>query len=135
MEALIYLFSPIPGSAFKYSTAVMIFAVALIVIAIALIILIKIKNNNKALRKVYRNTPGHFIWMGISLIVLTASRTNAIPYLSMRFLLYIILLISVYLVGLNIYRLFTKYPEMKNVTKPKPKKEDNKKSYSTSKKK
>lgn len=133
MQALSYLFSPVPGSAFNYSTLVMIFAGILIVIAIAVKILIHVNKSNKALRKVYRTMPGHFIWIGIALIVLTTSRTNGIPYLSMRFLLYVTLLISLYLVAINIYRFFTKYPEMKKVTKPKPTKEVKKKKYSTKK--
>jgi len=135
MQALSYLFSPVPGSAFKYSIAVTIFAIALIVIAIAVKVLIIVKKNNKAFRKVYRNMPGHFVWIGITLVILNASRTSAIPYLSMRFLLYITLLIAIYLVVINVYRFFTKYPEMKRITKPKPKKEDRKNIYSTAKKK
>jgi magnesium-transporting ATPase (P-type) len=135
MQAISYLFSPIPGSAFNYATTVMIYSIVLISIAVILKVLIVIKKDNKALRKVYRNTPGHFIWVGITLIILIASRTSAVPYLSMRFLLYVTLLISFYIIGLNIYRLFTKYPEMKNVTKPKQKKEEKKNIYSTKKKK
>lgn len=133
MQALSYLFSPVPGSTFNYSNYVMIFAIALIVIAIALKALIIANKSNKALRKVYRHTSGHFIWMGIVLIILNYSRTSGIPYLSMRFLLYTTLVISIYLVVINIYRFFTKYPEMKTITKPKPKKEDKKKTYSTAK--
>lgn len=135
MQAISYLFSPIPGSAFNYATTVMIYAIVLIAIAIILKTLIIVRKDNKALRKVYRNTPGHFIWVSITLIILIASRTSAVPYLSMRFLLYVTLLISFYIIGLNIYRLFTKYPEMKNVTKPKQKKEEKKNIYSTKKKK
>ena len=135
MQALSYLFSPVPGSMFNYSSTVLFYAIALIVIAITVKALIVIKKNNKALRKVYRSMPGHFIWIGITLIILNASRTSAIPYLSMRFLLYITLLISFYLIGINVYRLFTKYPEMKTVTKPKQTKEEKKHTYSTTKKK
>lgn len=133
MQALSYLFSPVPGSAFNYSQTVMIYAIALIVIAAIVKIVIKLKKTNKALRKVYRNMPGHFLWISITLLILNASRTNGIPYLSMRFLLYITLLISFYLVAINIYRFFTKYPEMKNVTKPKQNKEAKKNKYSTKK--
>ncbi len=135
MQALSYLFSPIPGSAFGYATTVNIYAGALIALAIAVKVLITIKKDNKALRKVYRSMPGHFIWIGITLIILNASRTSGIPYLSMRFLIYVTLLISLYLIAINIYRFFTKYPEMKNVTRPKPKKEDKKSTYSTKKRK
>lgn len=134
MQAISYLFSPVPGSAFNYSTTVMIYAIVLIAIAIAVKVLIAVKKDNKALRRVYRSMPGHFIWIGITLIILNASRTSAVPYLSMRFLLYITLLISFYLIGINIHRLFTKYPETKNLIKPKLNKEEKKNSYSTAKK-
>ncbi|MBA4336666.1 hypothetical protein C0416_02725 [bacterium] len=135
MQAVSYLFSPTPGAAFSYSTTVMIYAIVLIAIAVLVKILMIVKKDNKALRKVYRNTPGHFIWMGITLAILIASRTSAVPYLSMRFLLYVTLLISFYIIGLNIYHFFTKYPEMKNITKPKQSKEEQKTGYSTKKKK
>jgi len=135
MQAISYLFSPTPGPAFSYATAVMVYAIVLIAIAVLVKILMVIKKDNKALRKVYKNAPGHFIWVGITLIILMASRTSAVPYLSMRFLLYVTLLISLYIIGLNIYRLFTKYPEMKTVTKPKQSKEEQKNTYSTKKKK
>ncbi|MCD6109590.1 hypothetical protein J7J83_02430 [bacterium] len=134
MQFISYLFSPIPVSVFHYSFYLIIYSIALIVIAIAMKIIIA-KKSSKALRRVYRNMPSHFIWIALTLIILIESRTNAIPYLSMRFLLYIVILISIYLVAINIYRFFTKYPKVKNIIKTKPNKQENKHHYSTSKKK
>ena len=133
MQALSYLFSPTPGSTFNYATIIYSYAVALIVIAIALKIIIVVKKKNKAFRRVYKRTPGHFIWIAITLIIFTSSRTNAVPYLSMRFILYITLIISLFLIGYNIYQFFTTYPEIKKL-KAKKKKRKAKK-YSTKKKK
>lgn len=135
MHFVSYLFSPIPGSAFNYALTLNLYAAFLIALAIAVKVLITIKKDDKALKKVYKRMPGHLIWIGITIIILNASRTSGIPYLSMRFLIYITVLISFYVIGLNIYRFFTKYPEMKTVTKPKPKKEDKKPTYSTKKRK
>lgn len=132
MEIVSYLFSPIPGSAFNYWLYVYIYASVLIALAIGFIVLIKIKKDNKALRKTYKSAPSEFLWMGITIAILTASRTNGIPYLSMRFLLFIIVALSFYYIIKNIHRLFKKYPEMKEVVKPKIKKQE-KTSYSTKK--
>lgn len=135
MQALSYLFSPIPGSAFNYATVMYGYAIALIVIAVALKIFIIVKNEKKAFRRVYKRTPGHFIWIAVALIILTASRTTAVPYLSMRFLLYITLFVSLFLVGYNIYEFFTTYPEIKQLKKKTKKKKAKKKKYSTKKRK
>jgi len=135
MQIISYLFSPIPGSVFHYSLFLMIYAIILIVVAVIVKVLIITIKTNKALRRVYRHMPNHFVWIALTLIILIKSRTTAIPYLSMRFLLYIIVLISLYLVTINIYRFFTKYPEIKNLIKPKANKEETKHNYSTAKKK
>ena len=135
MQALSYLFSPVPGSTFNYATIIYSYAVALIVIAIALKIIIVVKKRNKAFRRVYKRTPGHFIWIAITLIIFTSSRTNAVPYLSMRFILYITLIISLFLVGYNIYQFFTTYPEIKKLKAKKKKRKAKKKKYSTKKNK
>lgn len=133
MEIVSYLFSPIPGSLFSYSTTLYIYAGALFISAILIKVLITIKKNNKALKKVLRVTPSEFIWSAIILVILTASRTKGVPYLSMRFLLFIILALSFFYIGLTIYKMIKKYPEMKEVTKPKEVKAKSH-SYTTSKK-
>lgn len=133
MEVLSYLFSPIPGSSFNYATHLYIYAGILVAVAIIFKVLIIVKKENKALKKTYRSTPGEFLWIAGILIILTASRTNGIAYLSMRFLLFIVLALSVYYIVRNIHRFFKKYPEMKKVTQPKVEKKD-KPVYTTKKK-
>lgn len=134
MEILSYLFSPIPGISFNYYNYLFIYSVALIVIGLIFwLILIKAKHN-KALIKTYKSAPSQFIWIGIILVILAASRVNGIAYLSMRFLLIVFLAISIYLIVKNIFNYFKKYPEMKKVIKPKDKKNESKTKYTTSKK-
>ncbi len=134
MEILSYLFSPIPGITFNYYNYLYIYSVALIVIGLIFwLILIKAKNN-KAFTKTYKSVPSQFIWIGIILVILVASRVNGIAYLSMRFLLIIFLAISAYLIIKNIFNYFKKYPEMKKVVKPKDKNNEAKPKYTTSKK-
>jgi flagellar biosynthesis component FlhA len=119
MEFVSYLFSPIPGSAFNYSLALIIYAGILFAAAIIIKIILSIKRKNKALRKTLRSAPSEFVWTSIILFILVASRINGIPYLSMRFLLILVMALSVFYIGKSIQRMIKKYPEMKNVTKPK----------------
>lgn len=134
MEIFSYLFSPIPGSNFNYDLYLYIYAGLLILIGIIIMILIKINKENKAFKKTYSSAPSQFIWLGFILLILVASRTNGIPYMSMRFLLFIAIAISVYYIVKNISLYFKKYPEMKKVVAPKMKKHEEKKTYSTRKK-
>ena len=132
MEIVSYIFSPVPGAAFNYSTHLFVYSILLVTAAIVIKIFIRVKKENKAFRKTWRTAPGQLLWTGLIITILTASRTSGIPYLSMRFLLLIALGLSFYYIFINIYKYFTKYPEMKKVTKPKVKKEEKKK-YTTKK--
>lgn len=133
MEILSYVFSPIPGVNLGYTTHLLIYSVVLVTVAIVLAVLIKVKRSNKALRKTWRKAPSQFLWTGLIIAMLAASRSNAIPYLSMRFLLYIALALSLYYIFINIYKYFTKYPEMKKITKRGKTKQNKSKRYTTKK--
>lgn len=134
MEIFSYLFSPIPGSTFNYYTYLLIFGIALIIIGILFLVTIKIKKENKAFKKTYKTTPSKFIWIGIIVIILTASRTNGIPYLSMRLLLFIAVGLAVYYIFMVIINYFKKYPEYKKVVAPKKNVQKETHKYTTSKK-
>lgn len=135
MEILSYLFSPIPGITFNYYLHLMIYAGVLILIGLIVWIINSVLNKkDKAFVRTFKSLPGRLIWVGIILIILAASRVNGIAYLSMRFLLIIFLAVSVYIIIKSIYNFFKKYPEMKNVVKPKKQKMDDKPKYTTSKK-
>lgn len=135
MEFLSYLFSPYPGSQFNYSNELLVYAGVLIVLGMIIKTILIIKKENKALKKTIRTVPSEFIWSGLILTVVVLSRTSAIPYLSMRFLLYIVVALSFFYIGLLIYRLIKKYPEMKKVVKPKSTSFEKETSYTTGKNK
>ena len=132
MNYVSYLFSPIPGPMFNYATSVYIFAIILIVVAIGFKFVLNAKKKNRAFIKTFSSLPSEFIWMGIVTIILNGSRTSAIPYLSMRFLLYFILALSVFYILYNLYRLIKVYPKMKLKYESKKSKKKVKK-YSTGK--
>jgi hypothetical protein len=134
MEVFSYLFSPIPGSSFTYDLHLYIYAAVLIVIGLLIVLLLKIRKEDKALKKTYISAPSQFIWLGFILLILVASRTSAIPYLSMRSLLFIAVGLSIYYIVKNVLLYFKKYPDMKKVVAPKTSKKEKKKGYSTSKK-
>lgn len=134
MEVFSYLFSPIPGSSFSYDLYFYIYSAILIAIGLTIVLILKLKKDNKALKKTYVSAPSQFIWLGFILLVLVASRTNGIPYLSMRFLFFIAVGLSIYYIVTNILLYFRKYPEMKKVVAPKVSKKEDKKAYSTRKK-
>ena len=134
MEAFSYLFSPIPGPTFNYDLYLYIYGAILIVLGLLFVLLMRIKKENKAFKKTYSSAPSQFIWLGFIILILVASRTNAIPYLSMRFLLFFTIALSIYYVVKNIVNYFKKYPEMKKVVAPSLHKKEEKKTYSTSKK-
>jgi len=134
MEIFSYIFSPIPGTAFNYDVYLYIFGAILIVIGLLFVLWLRLKKEDRAFKKTYISAPSQFIWLGFIILMLVASRTNGIPYLSMRFLLFIAVGLSFYYIIKNILMYFKKYPEMKKVVAPSAKKKEEKKTYSTSKK-
>jgi hypothetical protein len=119
MQVLSYLFSPYPGSIFNYGNWLIIYATALAVFGIIIKILFVVLKQNKALKRTLRSFPGQLIWTGLSLIILTLSRTKGVPFLSMRVLLFIAAGLSIYYILKAIWRLIKTYPEMKRmVEKP-----------------
>lgn len=128
-----YVFSPIPGISFNYDTYLYIFAAILIVIGIVFMVLLKKNKDNRAFKKTFVSAPSQFIWIGFILLIVVASRTNGIPYLSMRFLLFITLGLGVYYIVKSIIGFVKTYPKHKKdlTTKASIKKS---KEYSTSKK-
>ena len=133
MQVLSYLFSPIPGTVFNYINLVLIYSGLLVVAAILLKVLFIVRKGNKALKRTLKTAPSQFAWCGVILPLLALSRTNGVPYLSMRFILFIMVLLSVYYIAKSIYRMIKVYPEMKNLIE-KPQQKDDKVVYTTKKK-
>lgn len=133
MEYLSYLFSPLPGAAFNYTTWIIVYGCALVLIAVLLKVLFVVYKNNKALKRTLRSAPSQFAWCGIVIVLLGLSRTTGIPYLSMRFLLFIAIALSIYYIIRNILKMFNTYPKMKELIE-KPEVHNEKKVYTTKKK-
>lgn len=133
MDLFSYVFSPIPGISFNYDTYLYIFAAILIIIGIVFMVLLKKKKDNRAFKKTFISAPSQFIWIGFILLIVVSSRTNGIPYLSMRFLLFVTIVLSVYYIVKSIIGFVKIYPKNKKdlTTKASVKKA---KKYSTSKK-
>ena len=137
-EFFSYLFSPTQPSVFNYATHLLIAGGVLILIGV-LFKLVEVylakKKKNKAFKRTFRSFPGQMIWSGILLIILVESRLNNIAYLSMRFLLFLLIAFIIYYFIKVIYNAIKVYPGMKKITSNTPKKdEDNKHTYTTSKK-
>lgn len=133
MDLFSYVFSPIPGISFSYDTYLYIFAAILIVIGIVFMVLLKKKKNDRAFKKIFVSTPSQFIWIGFILLIVVASRTNGIPYLSMRFLLFTTIILCVYYIVKSIIGFVKTYPKLtKELTTKRHIKEEKK--YSTKKK-
>ena len=131
-DILTYVFSPFANQSFNYGKYTMAYAIILLLIGIGIKVLLIIKKDNKALRRTFKVTPSEFIWVGIVLAMLVGARETAIAYLSMRFLMMIVIGLSFYYIYKNIHRYIKKYPEMKKLTKGTTTK--NEKTYSTHKK-
>lgn len=128
-----YVFSPVPGTSFSYDIYLYIFAAILIVIGFVFMFLLKKNKDDRAFKKTFVSTPSQFIWIGFVLLIVIASRTNGIPYLSMRFLQFITLGLGGYYIVKSIIGFVKTYPNYKKeLTTKRSVKEDKK--YSTSKK-
>jgi len=134
MQVLSYLFSPIPGTAFNYINLVLIYSGILILAAILLKVVFIVKKGNKALKRTLKTAPSQFAWCGVIIALLALSRTNGVPYLSMRFMFFVMILLSVYYIAKSIYRMIKVYPEIKNLVE-KPDQKEEKTVYTTKKKK
>jgi len=73
------------------------------------------------------------MWCGVVIALLALCRTNGVPYLSMRFMLFIFVTLSFFYIGKNIYRMIKVYPEMKKLV-DKPEHKEEKMHYTTKKK-
>jgi hypothetical protein len=133
MEVLSYLFSPLPGAAFNYTTWTIVYGSLLILAAILLKTTFVVYKSNKALKRTLRSVPGQFAWCGIIIVLLGLSRSTGIPYLSMRFLLFIAIVLSIYYIVRNILKMFYTYPKMKKLVE-KPESHNEKRVYTTKKK-
>lgn len=107
MNVLNYIFTPTPGLYFKYYIPFLILAGLLF---IGGIVLNKMASKNKALRRTFKKTPGQLTWLGIILGLLLAFRYERIPFFSMRFVFFIVLILILVVIVKNIRRYMKVYP-------------------------
>jgi len=107
---LSYFFTPIPGSHFNYYIPLLIFAILLF---LAGTVGKKLISKNKALRKTIGGKIGTLTWMGLSLALTLGLRHERIPYFSMRILMFIVLVITLIIIGKILYAYIKVYPKIK----------------------
>lgn len=93
-----YFFAPIPSGPFKYIYVLAAAAVLAVAGGIALKILIKRQKEDKMFKKLFRTLPGSLILFGLLESIYVLARFERMPYLSIRFLNYLILGYGLYLV-------------------------------------
>ena len=129
MNVLSYIFTPTPGLYFKYYIPFLILAGLLF---IGGIVLNKMASKNKAIRRTFKKTPGQLTWLGIVMGLLLAFRYERIPFFSMRFVFFIVLILILIVIAKSVQKYLKVYTvEAKRMNTPK----EVKKTYLPNKKK
>jgi tellurite resistance protein TehA-like permease len=108
-----YLFTPSPGQAFKYYTALLILVALLIIGSFVFknIYKKKLENRDFVFKKMYKKVPNRMIYFAIGLLFIIVVRYENIPYFAMRLWLYLLLLGMAVYAGFQVYKYFKKYPK------------------------
>lgn len=110
---ILYLFNPSPGRSFEYYYFIGAIIAILIILGITLYIYIKKNRDDKTFRKLFKKYPSKLWTLAVLLALYLFIRYNYVPFFSMRFLLYILLAVTVYR-GYQITNTYLKiYPEAK----------------------
>lgn len=112
-DLLIYLFHPNPGKAFQYYYFVGTLVVLLAALGIFIHVYIKKSREDKSFRKLFRRYPSKLWTLAISLGLYLLIRYNQVPFFSMRFLFYVLLALTIYLLYLMINTYLKSYPAEK----------------------
>lgn len=105
-----YLFSPLPGVKFSFYPEFLIF-IGILIIAAVIIKIISKKYKNPAFKKCFGGVPSKLVLFIFIIGFLIFSRYEHIAFFSMRFMLYLSLLVFLYWAGKQAYTFFTKYRE------------------------
>ncbi len=92
-----YFFDLLPAGRFEYMYVFIILASAILIISIALRLYLRKQKSDKIFRKLFRPLPGKLQTIGIALALYTGARYERMPFLSMRFLHYVIWAVAIYL--------------------------------------
>lgn len=126
-----YLLDPTPGSANHYYIPLIITFALLMIGGVLCKKYLRQHKKDQALRKLFKNTSRNLMALGIIGLLLIAIRYENLPYLSMRFFLWLLVIITIVFFAKTIYTYIKKYP----VEKEKIKKHIEKKKYLPKKKK
>lgn len=113
LNAIQYLFEPLPVGPFKYMYVLIAVAAISLAASIALRIFLKRQKEDKILRKLFRGLPGKLQIFGLIEALYVLVRFERMPYLSMRFLNYVILAYGIFVVVNTAQLYFKIYPSEK----------------------
>ena len=113
LSLLTYFFEPLPSAQFKYTNILIGLVVVCIVASFALRIYLKKQKEDKIFRKMFRNLPGQLLGFGLAEGLYLLVRYERMPYLSIRFLNYMILAYGLYVVVMNVKNYIKVYPSQK----------------------
>jgi hypothetical protein len=108
-----YVFTPFPGKNFSYYTAVIVLIIILIGGSVLIRLYGRKNKDDKAFKKVVRPYKSKLDLLSAFLIIYLLCRYFGIPLLSMRFLLYILLAVTVITICLLIKKYIKDYPKLK----------------------
>ena len=91
LDLINYIFSPSPGKAFNYYLFLLVLAALLIAFSAYLFMLVKKAKEDKTFKKLFRKYPGNLITISVCILIYLGARYTQVPFLSTRFLLFIVL--------------------------------------------
>jgi len=108
-----YFFTKVPGGEFNYYTLTIIAAVALILGSFAFRIIYKkrVANRDFVFKKMFKKVPSRLVYFSITLLFLILVRYEKIPFFSMRFWLYSLLLGFLAMTAFYVYKYLKVYPK------------------------
>jgi uncharacterized membrane protein SirB2 len=114
-QVVLYFFSPLPGRDFDYYIPLIGLIAAILIASFYISIYIKKNKDNKAFKKTFRGFPSKLQLMAFLLGIYVLFRYYYVPFFSMRFILYILILITFYLLYLLAQAYRKTYPAEKEM--------------------
>ena len=107
-----YFFEITPSTPFKYQVVTIIIAVLILGASIALRIYLKKTKEDKTFRKLFRSLPAKLQSIAICFGIYVVARYGNIPFLSMRVLNYLLIVLTFYVIIQNLRLYMKEYPEI-----------------------
>jgi len=110
---ILYFFSPLPEGPFRFMYFFIVLGAISLIGGIVLKVYLKKQKNDKIFKKLFRDLPGKLILIGILEGLYVLVRWQRLPYLSLRFLNYLVLAYVIYVVFHYVQLYIKVYPEDK----------------------